>query len=102
MNDKFIPKPDEEINHLNTKEETKSVPVKPINITSEDSADKLKEITAKLEQGIKDIFDSDKYKEYLRVMSKFHNYSWGELFTNCYAETRCFIYCRLYSLAKQV
>jgi len=77
MSDKFIPKPDEEINHLNTKEETKSQPVVPINLTLENTADKLKEITAKLEQGIKDIFDSDKYKEYLRVMSKFHNYSWG-------------------------
>lgn len=77
MSDVFRPKPDEEIDHLNTKEETKSIPVNPINLTSEDSADKLKEITAKLEQGIKDIFNSEKYKEYLRVMSKFHNYSWG-------------------------
>lgn len=77
MSDKFIPKPDEEINHLNTKEETKSQPVIPINLTSESSADRLKEITDRLEQGIKDIFNSDKYKEYLRVMSKFHNYSWG-------------------------
>ncbi|MBO5035697.1 MAG: ImmA/IrrE family metallo-endopeptidase [Clostridia bacterium] len=77
MSDVFRPKPDEEINHLNTKEETKTVSVNPINLTSENSMDKLKEITDKLEQGIKDIFNSDKYKEYLKVMSRFHNYSWG-------------------------
>jgi hypothetical protein len=35
----------------------------------------LKEITEKLEQGVKDLFTSEKYMEYLRVMSQFHNYS---------------------------
>ena len=35
----------------------------------------IKEITEKLEQGVKDLFDSDKYREYLNTMSKFHNYS---------------------------
>ena len=39
--------------------------------------DKLKEITDRLEQGIMELFDSDRYKEYLRVMSKFHNYSFN-------------------------
>ena len=28
-----------------------------------------------MEQGITELFDSERYKEYLRVMSKFHNYS---------------------------
>ena len=37
----------------------------------------LKEITEKLEQGVKDLFTSDKYMEYLRVMSQFHNYSFS-------------------------
>ena len=49
----------------------------PIVLTSEKPADKLKEITDRLEQGIKELFDSDRYKEYLRVMSKFHNYSFN-------------------------
>ena len=52
-------------------------PVVPIVLTSEKPADKLKEITDRLEQGIKELFDSDRYKEYLRVMSKFHNYSFN-------------------------
>ncbi|NSE46325.1 DUF4316 domain-containing protein [Dorea formicigenerans] len=54
-----------------------SRPVIPIVLTSEKPADKLKEITDRLEQGIKELFDSDRYKEYLRVMSKFHNYSFN-------------------------
>lgn len=35
----------------------------------------VKEITAKLEQGVQDIMDSARWTEYLRTMSKFHNYS---------------------------
>ena len=54
-----------------------SRPVIPIVLTSEKPADKLKEITDRLEQGIMELFDSDRYKEYLRVMSKFHNYSFN-------------------------
>ncbi len=41
------------------------------------TSEKVKEITDRLEQGIKDLFDSERYKEYLRVMSKFHNYSFN-------------------------
>ncbi len=41
------------------------------------TSDKVKEITDRLEQGIKELFDSERYKEYLRVMSKFHNYSFN-------------------------
>ena len=52
-------------------------PVIPIVLTSEKPADKLKEITDRLEQGIKELFDSERYKEYLCVMSKFHNYSFN-------------------------
>ena len=52
-------------------------PVIPIVLTSEKPAEKLKEITDRLEQGIMELFDSERYKEYLRVMSKFHNYSFN-------------------------
>ena len=52
-------------------------PVIPIVLTSEKPADKLKEITDRLEQGIAELFESERYKEYLRVMSKFHNYSFN-------------------------
>ena len=50
-------------------------PVVPIILTSEKPADKVKEITARLEQGVQAIFDSDRYKEFLTAMSKFHDYS---------------------------
>ena len=36
---------------------------------------KVKEITDKLEEGLKELFESEKYKNYLSTMSKFHNYS---------------------------
>ena len=60
-----------------TAEPTQPRPVIPIVLTSEKPAEKLKEITDRLEQGIKELFDSERYKEYLRVMSKFHNYSFN-------------------------
>ena len=41
------------------------------------NAQQVKEITDKLEQGIKELFESERFKEYLRTMSKFYNYSWG-------------------------
>ncbi|MFA7462796.1 MAG: antirestriction protein ArdA, partial [Anaerovoracaceae bacterium] len=50
-------------------------PVKPIVLESETAADKLKEITDKLEQGIAGIFESKQYADYLKTLSKFHNYS---------------------------
>ncbi len=39
------------------------------------SKDRLREITDSIEQGIKDLFESEKYKQYLRTMSRFHRYS---------------------------
>ena len=60
-----------------TAEPTQHRPVIPIVLTSEKPAEKLKEITDRLEQGIRELFDSKRYKEYLRVMSKFHNYSFN-------------------------
>ena len=52
-------------------------PVIPIILTSENPAGKLKEITDRLEQGITELFNSERFKEYLQVMSKFHNYSFN-------------------------
>ena len=51
--------------------------VSPIVLTSENQKDRLKEITDRLEQGILEVFESEKYKEYLRVMSRFHHYSFN-------------------------
>ena len=38
---------------------------------------KVQEITDKLEEGLKELFESEKYKAYLSTMSKFHNYSFN-------------------------
>lgn len=45
--------------------------VKPTN------KERLKQITDSIEAGIKELFASDKYKKYLAVMSRFHNYSFN-------------------------
>ena len=42
-----------------------------------DAKSKMNEITEKLEQGLRDLFNSEKYKTYLTTMSKFHNYSFN-------------------------
>ncbi len=49
----------------------------PIELRSEKASDRLKEITDRLEQGVTELFDSDHYKEYLRVMARFHRYSFN-------------------------
>lgn len=54
-------------------------PVRPIILSSEHPADKMQELMEKLEQGVKDVFRSDQYKEYLTVMSKFYNYSFNNV-----------------------
>ena len=51
----------------------------PLVLTADNPRDKLKEITDKLENGIKGIFEGGQYKTYLNILSKFHNYS----FNNC-------------------
>lgn len=40
-------------------------------------AEAVKEITEKLEHGLEELFDSDKFKEYLDAMSKFYRYSFN-------------------------
>ena len=37
--------------------------------------ERLKEITAGIEKGIQELFQSDRYRNYLSTMSKFHRYS---------------------------
>ena len=61
--------------YMEKTEETKEV--QPIILTSENQKDRLKEITDRLEQGILEVFESERYKEYLRIMSKFHHYSFN-------------------------
>ncbi len=39
-------------------------------------SDKIKELTEKLQNGIKNVFEDENYKKHLKVMSKFHNYSY--------------------------
>ena len=39
------------------------------------SKDRIKEITAGIEEGIKNLFESEKYRKYLTTMSRFHRYS---------------------------
>ena len=54
---------------------TEPRPVIPIIPASNNSEEKLKEVTDRLEQGISELFDSERYTDYLRVMSKFPQYS---------------------------
>ena len=51
--------------------------VLPIILNSKDSTERMKEITDRLETGIQQLFDSDRYKAYLTTMAKFHNYSFN-------------------------
>lgn len=46
-------------------------------LTKEERTQRLKTVTDKLEAGIKDLYQSDRYAAYLRAMSKFHRYSFG-------------------------
>lgn len=39
--------------------------------------EQMKEITERLEQGVQELFTSEKYMEYLKTMSQFHNYSFN-------------------------
>lgn len=44
-------------------------------LMSNKAQDQMKDLTDRLEQGIKDVYESDRYKNYLSVMSKFYSYS---------------------------
>lgn len=53
--------------------------------------ERLAELTDKLENGVQEIYASGRYAEYLRVMSKFHRYSYGNallIYLQCPHATR--------------
>ena len=52
-------------------------PVTPILLNGQNSAERMKEITDRLETGIHELFESERYKAYLTTMSKFHSYSFN-------------------------
>ena len=52
-------------------------PVTPILLNGQNSAERMKEITDRLETGIQELFESELYKAYLTTMSKFHSYSFN-------------------------
>ena len=60
-----------------TAEAPQPQPVIPIDLNGKNNAERMKEITDRLEAGIQALFESEQYKTYLTAMSKFHNYSFN-------------------------
>ena len=56
------------------------------------NAQQVREITDKLEQGIKELFESERFKEYLRTMSKFYNYSFNNTLLIAMQKPDCLLY----------
>jgi len=48
-----------------------------IDLNGKNTTERMKEITDRLEAGLKNLFDSEQYKSYLNTMSRFHNYSFN-------------------------
>ena len=46
-------------------------------LNGQNSAERMKEITDRLETGIQELFESERYKAYLTTISKFHSYSFN-------------------------
>lgn len=46
---------------------------------SADTAQKVKALTDKLEAGVKEVFESEQYKAYMKAMAKFHQYSFNNV-----------------------
>ena len=46
---------------------------------SDDTRARVKALTEQLETGVKAVFESEKYTAYLKAMSKFHHYSFGNV-----------------------
>lgn len=59
--------------------QTATIPVCPLEVTGKNQREKIKCITDKLEEGVKAIFTSGKFKEYLAFLSKFHHYSFNNV-----------------------
>lgn len=51
------------------------IPVRPLVLNATDTQGRIKEITEHLEQGVQEVFESERYRDYLKAMSHFHNYS---------------------------
>ena len=65
--------------------------------------EQLKQITEQLEQGVAEIFTSEKYTEYLNTMAKFHNYSFNNtLFVDRHAETGSNTGSRVSGMAEEI
>lgn len=58
-------------------QEENEVPGKDKKSKKKTRAEAVKEITEKLEHGLEELFDSEKFKEYLDIMSKFYRYSFN-------------------------
>lgn len=41
--------------------------------------ERLKEVMDKLEAGVTELFEGERFADYLRTMSKFHDYSFGNI-----------------------
>lgn len=50
-----------------------------MNSPSDNRSDRVRELTQKLEEGVKELFDSDRYRTYLSAMSRLHSYSFGNI-----------------------
>ena len=48
---------------------------RPFELTAKDTEGKVKEVTERLEAGVRELFESERYQAYLKAMSKFHDYS---------------------------
>lgn len=74
----MMPKPDFRSGYQDmyfTKVAEVSVSGKKREYKNKDTKNNVNEITKKLSEGVKEIFEGDNYKKYLNTLSKFHNYS---------------------------
>ena len=44
--------------------------------------ERMKDLNQRLEQGIRDVFESERFRDYLAVMSRFHTYSARNAFSS--------------------
>lgn len=79
---------------------------KQINVKSkEDKHEEINLILKSLEDGVRDVFDSEKYKKYLEFFGKFHHYSFNNvmlILMQCPHAQKCASYTTWKSLKMQV
>ena len=56
-------------------EEKTTMPVMPIEVTGDSPRENVRCVLDKLETGVKAVFESDAYVNYLKFLSSFHHYS---------------------------